>query len=59
MRAITDFIDGGGNVLVAASPSIGKLVIRDLIQTLLTDWQGQLYNLKKKSISFIDRLHLF
>ena len=59
VRAITDFIDGGGNVLVAASPSIGKLVIRDLIQTLLTDWKGQLYNLKKKSISFIDRLHLF
>ena len=24
VRAITDFIDGGGNVLVAASSSIGK-----------------------------------
>jgi len=26
VRAITDFIDGGGNVLVAASSSIGKLL---------------------------------
>lgn len=37
VRAITDFIDGGGNVLVATSSAIGQFIVIFLVNKINID----------------------